>query len=101
MAQWIRFRAPTAGGLVSIPGQGTRSHMHAATKSSPAATKEPTSRNQGAHELQLRSLPATTKTRCNQIKKKKILLNSSENSGAFQHASCSWIPFVLWVSCHG
>ena len=29
----------------SIPGQGTRSHMHAATKSSHATTKEPTGRN--------------------------------------------------------
>ena len=37
-AQWIRFRTPHAGGLGSIPGQGTRSHMH-------AATKEPACRN--------------------------------------------------------
>ena len=29
----------------SIPGRGTRSHMHAATKSSHATTKEPTSCN--------------------------------------------------------
>ena len=25
--KWLRFRAPDAGGLGSIPGQGTRSHM--------------------------------------------------------------------------
>ena len=35
----------SAGGLGSIPGQGTRSHMHAATKSSHATTKEQASHN--------------------------------------------------------
>ena len=34
-----------AGCLGSIPGQGTRSHMHAATKSLNTATKEPACRN--------------------------------------------------------
>ena len=34
-----------AGDTGSIPGQGTRSHMHAATKSLPATTKEPTDCN--------------------------------------------------------
>ena len=38
VAQWLRLRAPNAGGPGSIPGQGTRSHMH-------AATKKPTCRN--------------------------------------------------------
>ena len=42
---WLRLRVPSAGGLGSIPGQGTRSHMHAATKSSHATTKKPMSRN--------------------------------------------------------
>ncbi|TEA39679.1 hypothetical protein DBR06_SOUSAS3410146, partial [Sousa chinensis] len=38
VVQWLRLRAPNAGGLGSIPGQGTRSHvpqlklLHAATK---------------------------------------------------------------------
>ena len=38
MVQWLRFQAPHAGGLGSIPGKGTRSHnpqlkiLHAATK---------------------------------------------------------------------
>ena len=41
VAQWLRLRAPNAGGPSSIPGQGTRSHMHATTKSSNATTKEP------------------------------------------------------------
>ena len=36
----------SAGGPGSIPGQGTRSHMHAVTKSSCATTKEPTCWNQ-------------------------------------------------------
>ena len=52
VAQWLRLQAPNAGGPGSIPGQGTRSHMHAATKSShaqlrswQAATKEPKCRN--------------------------------------------------------
>ena len=45
VAQWIRLHAPNAGGPGLIPGQGTRSHMHAATKSSHATTKEPTCHN--------------------------------------------------------
>ena len=42
---WVRLHAPSAGGPGSIPGLGTRSHMHTATKSSHAATKEPACRN--------------------------------------------------------
>ena len=60
VTQWLRLHAPNAGGLGSIPGQGTRSHMHAATKSSHATTKE-------ADLLQLRPR-ATKETRHNQIK---------------------------------
>ncbi|TEA33665.1 hypothetical protein DBR06_SOUSAS12810006, partial [Sousa chinensis] len=40
VVQWIRFHAPNAGGPGLIPGQGTKSHMHATTKSSHATTKE-------------------------------------------------------------
>ena len=40
VAQWIRLRTPSSGGLGSIPGQGIRSHKHAATKSLHATTKE-------------------------------------------------------------
>ena len=40
VVQWIRLHAPSVGGPGSIPGQGTRSHMRAATKSSHATTKE-------------------------------------------------------------
>ena len=32
VVQRVRLGAPNAGGLGSIPGQGTGSHMHAATK---------------------------------------------------------------------
>ena len=39
MVQWLRLHAPNAGGPGSVPGQGTRSHMHAATKSPHAASK--------------------------------------------------------------
>ena len=40
VAQWLRFCAPSAGGLGLIPGQRIRSHMHATTKSLHATTKE-------------------------------------------------------------
>ena len=32
VVHWVRLHAPNAGGPSSIPGRGTRSHMHAATK---------------------------------------------------------------------
>ena len=32
MLEWLRLCAPSAGGPGSIPGQRTRSHMHATTK---------------------------------------------------------------------
>ena len=41
VVQWLRLCAPNAGGLGSISGRGTRSHMHATTKGVYAATKEP------------------------------------------------------------
>ena len=43
--QWLRLHVPNTGGLLLIPGQGTRSHMpqlkipHAAMKIPHAATK--------------------------------------------------------------
>ena len=43
--QWIGLHTPSAGGPGSIPSQGTRSHIHAATESPHATTKEPWSRN--------------------------------------------------------
>ncbi|TEA14701.1 hypothetical protein DBR06_SOUSAS3110003, partial [Sousa chinensis] len=41
VVQWVRLHAPNAGASGSIPGRGTRSCMHATTKSSHAATKDP------------------------------------------------------------
>ena len=46
VVQWLRLHAPSAGGLYSTPGQGTRSHM-----------------------LQLKILNAATKTWHSQINK--------------------------------
>ena len=40
MVQWVSLHAPNAGGLGSIPGQGTGSHMQATTKSPHAPTKK-------------------------------------------------------------
>ncbi|TEA24758.1 hypothetical protein DBR06_SOUSAS11110001, partial [Sousa chinensis] len=56
MVQWIRLHVLNAGGPGSIPGLGTRSHMHAATKIPLLQLR--------VHMLQLRSLHATTKTQC-------------------------------------
>ena len=39
VVQWVRLRAPNAGGPGWIPGRGTRSHMRATTKSLRATTK--------------------------------------------------------------
>ncbi|TEA22658.1 hypothetical protein DBR06_SOUSAS14710058, partial [Sousa chinensis] len=39
VVQWLRLHVPNAGGQGLIPGQGTRSHMHATTKSPHATTK--------------------------------------------------------------
>ena len=55
MVQWLRLRAPNAGGRGSIPGQGTKI-PHAATKSPHATTKSP---------------HAATKTWSSQTKKNK------------------------------
>ena len=51
VVQGLRLCTPNAGGPGSTPGQGTRSHMHAATKSSHDATKEPACRNQKKKSL--------------------------------------------------
>ena len=45
VVQWVRLHVPNAGGLGSIPGQGTRSRMHAATKILCAMTKTWSSQN--------------------------------------------------------
>ena len=40
VVQWVRICAPNAGGPGSIPGWGTRSHTHAATKKSVCRKKK-------------------------------------------------------------
>ena len=52
VAQWQRSLTPNAGGLYSIPGWGTGSHMPQ-LKSLRAATKDPECQNEGprAHVL--------------------------------------------------
>ena len=45
VVQWLRLHTPNAGGLGSIPGQGTRHHMYAATKKPPCHDKDPVSHN--------------------------------------------------------
>ena len=64
VVQWLRLCAPNAGGLGSIPGQGTRSHMPQLRARMP----------------QLKTPHAATKTRRSQINKylKKL---KNENSG--------------------
>ncbi|TEA37510.1 hypothetical protein DBR06_SOUSAS8810045, partial [Sousa chinensis] len=39
VVQWVRLHVPNAADPSSIPGQGTRSRMHATTKSLHAATR--------------------------------------------------------------
>ena len=43
--QWVRLHTPNVGDQSSIPGQGTRSRMHAATKSPHEATKKAAGNN--------------------------------------------------------
>ena len=87
VAQCLGLHAPSAGGPGSITGPGSVSHMHAAARSSHAATKEPASCSWGAllpqlrsphaatgsweaGEPQLRSPTAATETRSNQMDNK-------------------------------
>ena len=44
VVQWLRLHAPNAGGLGSISGQGTRTHVPE-VKTLHAATKNPTCHN--------------------------------------------------------
>ena len=61
VVQWLRLRAPNAGDLGSIPGQGTRSRMPQ-LKIMRAATKK-------TLHAAMKIPRATTKTRCSQINK--------------------------------
>ena len=45
VVQWVTLCAPNAGGTGSIPGQGTRSCRHAATKDPACCNQDPTCHN--------------------------------------------------------
>ena len=51
VVQWVRLCAPSKGGLGSILSQGTRSRMHAATKSQHATMKVPCATTKTRHGL--------------------------------------------------
>ena len=83
VVQWLRFWAPNAGDLSSIPGQGTRSH-------------KPQRR---VHMLQRKILCATTKTRHGQInkwiisiflKKRVLLFLVQERETPFKNSTHLW-----------
>ena len=71
MVQWLRVHAPNAGGLGSVPGQGTRFHK---LQLSLRATTERT------HMLKRRSRihHTTTKTRCSQVNKETLITPAYE-----------------------
>ena len=64
VVQWLRLRALNAGGLGSIPGQGTRSHMTQLRvcipqlRPSAAKLKKNWLQNQALRELKFTVLPA-------------------------------------------
>ena len=66
VVQWLRFHISNEGGPCLIPGQRTRPHMHAATKSSHTATKDPASH----HEDRRSCMPQLTQ--CSQRNKINI-----------------------------
>ena len=83
----------STGGWGLIPGQGTRSHMHAAAKSSHATTKEP-------GEPQLRSPSATTKepASCNNFKNNN---NKITKYCAYLSPPLQLQPIVSWHEIRG
>ena len=75
VVQWIRLQLHVlnAGGPGSIPGLGTRSHMHAATKIPLLQLR--------VHMLQLRSLHAATNTQCRGFPCGTVVKNPPANAG--------------------
>ena len=55
VVQYVRLHTSIAGGPGSIPGWGTRSRMHAATKSPHAASKSPQAATTSPHAATKRS----------------------------------------------
>ena len=90
VVQWLRPFAPTAGGLGSIPGQGTRSHM--------PQLEESLCCNQRSCMLQWRSkIPcATAKTRYSHTKRKKVKNGATGKGNCFLHLKA----FEIIELCH-
>ena len=80
---WLRPCAPTAGGLGSIPGQGTRSHM--------PQLEESLCCNQRSCMLQWRSkIPcAAAKTRYSHTQRKKVENGATGKWNCFLHLKAS------------
>ncbi|TEA39663.1 hypothetical protein DBR06_SOUSAS3410125, partial [Sousa chinensis] len=54
VVQWLGLHAPNVGGLGSILGQGSRSHMHATTRVHMPQLRSPCATTKGAYLPQLR-----------------------------------------------
>ena len=82
VVQWLRLCAPNAGGLGSIPGQGTRSHMLQLRVHVPQLKKDPACPNwkipHAATKIPHSGISrATAKTQCSQIKQKQKLMQEA------------------------
>ena len=67
VVQWVGLHAPNTGGPGLIPGRGTGSHMHVATKSLHVATKNSHATTKSSHAAT--KIPcAATKTQHSQNK---------------------------------
>ena len=82
MIQWLRLRAPNPGGLSSIPGQGTRSHLLQLRVRVP----------------QLRILHVTTKTQCSQINKYNKKEKGSREGKYTKVFPCPLSPLLFTIT---
>ena len=86
MVQWLRLQAPNAGGLGSIPGQGTRSHM--------LQRKIPRVRQR---QLEISTKISTaTKTRCNLSKEKEKRENGIAKGSLEAGQSCEHVTHQFY-----
>ena len=92
VVQWVRLHAPKAGGLGSTPGRGTRSHVHATTKSPHAATN--------------RSSMPKRKSHTAKISKINVFKKEWKYMGQKEDCPIEWIDLIkkqdlfLHFSCH-
>ena len=103
--QWVRLHAPNAGGLGLIPRRGTRSHTHAATKSSHAATRSLHAATKRSHMLQRRSCmpqlgPSAAKISqsISQSLKKKVKSFYQEKKHAAISSDDRYLYLLTWKS---